>query len=305
MSFSQKYKKVIISFSQKFITFINSVKKGFSTSFQFLNEHKHAKIYFWISLATPIVLFVVLVVILPLNVNLAVTDNRISNESEFLPGNIDVDNIEELKKYSNKMTDLNLEEMFLESQLLIAKNDSISLILDLVDSTLSLSIRGVNIRECQVNHFKMGQMFHHIKGDQRLFDWLSKPFVLQKDWATIEKVPIKIRKAPKDTIEAKKYKNEPVKMDKPDAYYTLQFDRNLIIKVHQVESNSFWGSIRKGYYNIRLYLRMLIGTFRAFFHLNTPRSPLWIELKISKNDALAIYRAIPNQAALALRLHFF
>ncbi len=305
MSFSQKYKKVIISFSQKFITFINSVKKGFSTSFQFLNEHKHAKIYFWISLATPVVLFVVLVVILPLNVNLPVTDNQISNESEFLPGNTDVDNIEELKKYSNKMTDLKLEEMFLESQLLIAKNDSISLILDLVDSTLSLSIRGVNIRECQVNHFKMGQMFHHIKGDQRLFDWLSKPFVLQKDWATIEKVPIKIRKAPKDTIEAKKYKNEPVKLDKPDAYYTLQFDRNLIIKVHQVESNSFWGSIQKVYYNIRLYLRMLIDAFLAFFHLDTPHAPLWIELKISKNDALAIYRALPNHAALALRLHSF
>lgn len=294
-----------MAFSQKFKTFANSFKERFSAYFHFLKEHKHARTSFWISLATPLFLFLVLVVILPLRVNLPVADNQISDETEFLPGNIDVDNIEELKKYSNKMTALKLEEMFLVSQILIAKNDSIGLILDLVDSTLSLNIRGVNIRDCQIHYIKMGQRFRHIKGDQRLFNWLSRPFVLQKDWATIEKVPIKIRKAPRDTIEAKKYKSEPVTLDKPDVHYTLQFDRNLVIKVHQVESNSFWGSIRNGYYNIRLYLRMLMDTFLAFFHLNTPQSPLWIELKISKNDALAIYRAIPNHAALALRLNFF
>ena len=294
-----------MSFSQKFKTIINSLKERCSNYFCFLYEHRHAKIYFWISLTIPCILFFVLVVILPLKINLPITENQISNENEFLSGNIEFDNIEELEKYSNRMTDLKLEEMFLVSQILIAKNDSIGLILNFVDSTLSLNIRGVNLRDCQIHHIKMGQMFRHIKGDQRLFNWLSKPFVLQKDWATIEKVPIKIRRAPKDTIEAKKYRSEPVTLDKPDVHYTMQFDRNLMIRVHQVEPNSFWGSIRKGYYNFRSYFRMLMDTFLAFFHFTTPQSPLWIELKLSKIDALAIYRAVPNNAALALRLHFF
>ena len=294
-----------MSFFQKFKTIINSLKDRFSNYFRFLHEHKHAKIYFWISMVIPCLLFFVLVVILPLKINLPITENQISNDNEFLPENIEVENIEELQKYSNRMTDLKLEEMFLASQILIAKNDSIGLILDLVDSTLSLNIRGVNVRDCQIHHIKMGQMFRHIESDQQLFNWLSKPFVLQEDWATIEKVPIKIRRAPKDTIEAKKYRSEPVTLDKPDVHYTMQFDRNLMIRVHQIEPNSFWGSIKKGYYDFRSYFKMLSDTFLAFFHFTTPQSPLWIELKISKNDALAIYRAIPDHAALVLRLHFF
>jgi hypothetical protein len=294
-----------MSFSQKFKNIIKLLKDRFSNYFRFLHEHKHAKIYFWISLAIPCIPFLVLVVILPIKINLPITENQISNETEFLPGNIEFDNIKELKKYSNRMTDLKLEEMFLASQILIAKNDSIGLILDLVDSTLSLDIRGVNVRDCQIHQIKMGQTFRHIKSDQQLFNWLSKPFVLQQDWATIEKVPIKIRRAPKDTIEAKKYRSEPVTLDKPDVHYTMQFDRNLVIRVHQIEPNSFWGSIKKGYYDFRSYFKMLSDTFLAFFHFTTPQSPLWIELKISKNDALAIYRAIPDHAALVLRLHFF
>jgi len=302
MSFSQEYKKSIISLSQKIKTVVFSFKQSVSTYFHFLKEHRNVRKYFWISMLNPIFLIFVLVVILPLKIKLPIETRQISNESEYMSLDANIGNIDELNKFSNKMTDLKLEEMFLQSQLLLAKSDSVVLILNLVDSTFSLNIRGVNVRECKIYHFKMSHGFKHVKADQGLFDWLSKPFILQKDWATVPKVPIKIRKAPKDTIEAKKYKSEPVTLDKPDVHFTLKFDRNLVIRTHQVESNSFGGTIRKWYYNIRSYLKTVMETFLAFFHLKAPRNPFWIEVKISRNDALAIYRAIPNQAALALKL---
>ncbi len=304
MSLLQDYKKFFISFSEKLENFTISFQERLSIYFHFLNEHKHAKKYFWISLFIPAVLIFVLVVVLPLKIDFPIEDGQISNHKEFISMDADIDNFEEIKKYSKKMFDLKNEEMFLQSRLLLAKSDSIGLVLNLADSTLSLNIRGVNVRECQIYGFKLSHSFKHLKGDHNLFNWLSRPFILQQDWATLPKVPIKIRKAPKDTIEAKKYKREPVTLDKPDVHYTMQFDRHLVIRIHQIESNSVWGSIRKCYYNLILYFSRIMNTFLAFFHFNVPKNPLWIELKISKNDALAVYRALPNHAALALRLHF-
>lgn len=303
MLFLQDYKIFFISFVIKLKKLCISFLERLSLCFHFLNEHKHAKKYFWISLFIPVIVSFILVVVLPLKIQFPIEDREVSNHQEFIPMDADIHNFEAIKKYSKKMYDLKSEEMFLQSRLLQAKTDSIGLVLNLVDSSLSLSIRGVIVRECQIYDFKLSRSFKHLKVNHNLFNWLARPFILQQDWATIPKVPIKIRKAPKDTIEAKKYKLEPVTLDKPDVHCTMQFDRHLLIRIHQIESNSVWGKIRKGYLNIRLYFSRIMHTLQAFLHFNMPHHSVWIELKLSRNDALAVYRALPNHAALALRLH--
>ena len=287
---------------QKLQQLIISLKNRISGHFKFLHEHRHARKYFWISLVIPAIVIFTIVVILPLKINLPVMSSQNSNQNFFIPAEKEIDQIEVLKKFSNKMVDLKSEELFLNSQVAMAKRDSINLIVNLVDSMVSLNIQGVNIRECKIHHYKLSHAFKHIKANPLFFEWLSEPFTLQDEWATTAKVPIKIRKAPKDTIEAKKYKTEPAALDKPDIYFTLQFDRNLFLRVNQIESNSFWGWLRRWLYNKILFLKMFKDTFITFFHLTTPQNPFWIEIKIFKNDALAIYRALPNNAALALRL---
>ncbi len=291
-----------MSIGEAFKKLAGSFKTRFRNYFQFLHERKSTKWYFWTIMLIPVAGIMVLVIIFPLNMNLPVEDSPKSIASEFISVDDSVDNFEELKQFSEEMSRLKIEELFLNSLLAMSKSDSIGLTLNVLDSMLCLNLHGVNIRECQIHHFKMSHAFKHLKANSVLFDWLSRPFVLQKDWATIPQVPIKIRKAPKDTIEAQKMKTEPVTLDKPDVHFTLQFDRNLTIKIHQIESNSFWGVIRKLYYNTRIYLRMLAETFLAFYHLKTPQSLLWIEIKISQADALAIYRALPKNAAMSLKL---
>ncbi len=291
MSVGEMFKKVAGSF-----------KKRFQNYFHFLQERKSAKWYFGVLLLFPAIGMLALVVILPLYKNQSVEVSPAAVTKDFIAADDSVDNVEVLKKFSEIMLKLKMEELFLNSQLAMSKSDSIGLSLNIVDSTLSLYIKGVNIRECQIHHFKMTHAFKRLKADPMLLDWLAQPFVLQKAWATVPQVPIKIRKAPKDTIEAQKNKSEPVTLDKPDVYFTLQFDRNLTIKVYQIESNSFWGFVRKWYYYLRSFLRMLVDTFWSFYHLKIPQSPMWIELKISKTDALAIYRALPSDAAMTLKL---
>jgi len=288
---------------QKLFNIPRSIKKRWQTCFRFLHDYKNARWYFWISLLIPVTGMLILVVILPLrNINRPLDSSQTPIANPFISVDPNADNFEELKYFSSHRLELKLKELFLNSQLVMAKSDSIGLILNLVDSTLSLCFRGVTIRECPIHRFKMSQRFKHLKANQQLFHWLSRPFLSRDDWATIPRVPIKIRKAPKDTIEAKKYKTEPAAPDRPDVYYNLKFDRYLFIKVHQVEPNSIRGIPRLAYFHLKSYSRLIADTFVTFYHLKTPRGSFWIELTISQNDAIAIYRALPTHAALALRI---
>lgn len=302
MSIFRNAKKIIGFKFQQLKQFALVLKNSLSDYFRFLHDHRYVKKYFWISLVIPVILVLTFVVLLPLRINLPVADGQDSDTDNFIPNAEEFDNIDELKKYSRKMVDLKYEELFLNSQLTMAKRDSINLIVNLADSVISLNIKGVTIRECKIHRYQLSHAFKHIKTNPLFFHWLAEPFALEQEWATTPKVPIKIRKAPKDTNEAKKYKTEPAALDKPDVYCTMQFDRNLFLRMHQIEASSFWGGVRKWFYNKRLFLETIKDAFVAFFHLTSPEIPFWIELKISKNDALAIYRALPDNAALALKL---
>ena len=302
MSIFRYCASVVTRLSQQLKQSFISLQNRISGYFSFLQEHRQAKKYFWISLVIPAVVILFLVVILPLKINLPIGSDQHSNQNFFIDAETEIDQIDIVKKFSKKMVDLKSEELFLKSQVSMAKRDSINLIVNLVDSTVSLNIQGVTIRDCKIYHFKMSQAFKHIEANPKFFDWLAEPFNLKDEWATTVKVPITIRKAPKDTIEAKKYKREPAALDRPDILFTMQFDRNLALRVHQIEPVNFKGWLRRWLYNRILFLNMYADTFMAFFHLTIPQNPYWIEIEISKNDALAIYRATPNNAALALRL---
>lgn len=280
------------------------LKRSCQTHFHFLQEHEHAPWIFGLSLLIPILAMMVLVVIGPLKIRLPMDNRQIANQPELMPWDAKLDSAMVLRKFSDVMFNLKMEELSLNTRLAMSKSDSIGLLLDLADSTFSLLIRGVTIRECRIHSFKISHAFEHLKTDPQFFAWLSQPFVLQKNWATVPQVPIKIRKAPKDTIEAQKNKFEPVALDKPDVHYTLKFDRNLTLRIHQLEPTSFRGLPRKWYYNLKSYLRMMAELMTAFYHLQTPQADLWIDIKISKNDALAIYRALPIHAELAVKFYF-
>jgi hypothetical protein len=197
--------------------------------------------------------------------------------------------------------ELKFSELYFQTQLQMAKSDSIGLSINLLDSTISLILKGVNIRECKIDRFKASRLLKNIKADVFVFNWLAEPFILQQEWATLAKFPIKIRKAPRDTIEARLIKVSPFELEKPTVYFTLQFSRNLVVKVNQSESPSWLGRIKRFYYNRTLNYFLLKSTCQGLIHLQTPSSPIWLELWISQHDGRAIYRALPNQANLVFR----
>lgn len=195
-----------------------------------------------------------------------------------------------------------VEEAFLKNRLVIAKTDSVALSIDLVDSLLTLDIKGVPVRVCRIERYKLSGALHRARRSPRLGDWLTRPFVLQREYGTIAKAPIKKVDAPKDTIEAEKLANMTPPPDSGDVAFVLDFTRNLTVKVCQSEHLSAAGRWRKRTVEANHRLKVLLTDMAGLSRRQPPMAPLVVSITIPRADAKAVYRALPRRALLAFRL---
>jgi hypothetical protein len=214
--------------------------------------------------------------------------------------------------HSSSMTGTQLEEVrkiialeneraFQKNRLALAENDSVYFILDVPDSALWLEIKGVPVRKTHVRLMEVSNRFSLIS-HENLLPWISEPFTLQSDMATIPKMPIVVKQAPKDTIEAQK-SAAPNPIETTPVFFTLYFDRNLVIEIEQadltpeqeeLEAVMNYKEIKRKESN-----RSMIETLR---NPQQPNRLLPIRIVIDEADARAIYRAIPTKTHLLLKL---
>ncbi|MDZ7303793.1 MAG: hypothetical protein ONB44_16790 [candidate division KSB1 bacterium] len=206
------------------------------------------------------------------------------------------------REVAEKIASLEIDEAFWLARLQLAKKDSICLSVDLVDSIASLEVKGVTMRRCKILRHRTSGLAQRLRAQGRLHEWLSTPFILQKELATLPKAPIRIKEAPKDTIEANEAKGEVLPIEHRDVQFTLHFNRNLTLAVEQAQKSSFPGRLRKMWYQVRRILGTAIEAVVALAHLQLPQHRFLIEIELSREDAKAIYRALPQRAGLALRL---
>jgi len=208
----------------------------------------------------------------------------------------------ESKEWSQKLAYLERDEAFWNSQLQLAKRDSFNLLLDFSDSAAILQIKGVPVRKCKMHRFNIGYAIGHLTAQGGLNQWLSSPFILQREFATIPKAPIRIMQAPADTNEANATNSQEIPLENNDVHFTMEFDRNLTVTVEQVQRPTFKGRMRKALYDVR---RSLISTkeiLQSLKNLKMPHQRVWIEIEITREDAKAIYRALPQKAGLVMKL---
>lgn len=196
--------------------------------------------------------------------------------------------------------EISLQDRYVNSLIDISRSDSVNLSLNLRDSTLNLLIKGVIARSCKIQKLVFSNGIVHLKKMGLYTSWAGTPFTLQKEWSTIEKSPIKVKEAPKDTIEALKYMEEPAPPPLQDVHVTLKFDRHLMLNISQVQQTklkNYPQRLRYEWDQLLIYLR------ETWHQLGTRKSTppeMWINIEISREDALAVYRAIPRNTALAV-----
>jgi hypothetical protein len=283
--------------------FRGAVAQRISLFLDFMQQNHRARILFLILSFVPPFLIFLLAVLLPVVINPFDESTRddLTNVAEFATDSTMAEISQGRRELSQKILALEIEEEYWRARLQLAKSDSIGLAVDLTDSVVSLEVKGVPMRVCKIYRYKMSGATRRLRAQGRLREWISQPFILQKELATLPKAPIRIKAAPEDTIEAQKSEDDEIPLERRDVHFTLHFDRNLTIAVAQVQTPSFGGWLRKIFYGLRRNFSAAGEALWALIRLKLPQHRIEIELELSREDAKAIYRALPPKAGLALR----
>ncbi|MFH1755395.1 MAG: hypothetical protein ABIA59_06790 [Candidatus Latescibacterota bacterium] len=197
---------------------------------------------------------------------------------------------------------LRLDEAFWQARLKLAKQASIGITVDLADSIASVEVCGVPVRKCRIHRFKTSHAVNLVQNQSEFLVRISKPLNVQGEIATFPKEPIRIQRAPKDSVEANKTAARPFEPEKVEAYFTLFFDGDLSLAVEQLEEPSFKEFLRITGFRIKRYSDQAAQAISTLANLNLPSHRQRIEITLSRDDSKAIYRALSSNAACALRL---
>lgn len=181
----------------------------------------------------------------------------------------------------------------------LARNDSIGLFLNLTDSLAQLMIKGVAVRSIPVREMNLGPLFARA-GQEALYDLLSEPFRVKDFKATIDKEPLNVVQAPKDS-------GEVLPAVKPDTSHAepvcfiLDTDKGIRLFFYQTEGGSPDAKV------IRRFERedkwaAIKNTMRSILAFEVPGYTPTLRIGVSKEDAKVLFRALPPNGQIVVTL---
>jgi len=201
----------------------------------------------------------------------------------------------------NHLYNLQKDEAFLKAKQKYLNSDSVIMILDLVDSIISLEIRGVSVLESPIMEMEITKAFKKLDASE-ILALMQVPLTLEGRNGTIDAVPIVVKEAPKDTAEANSETVEYLNPKMEDVYVTMDFSRDFLIYLEQFEPPTpedisanieYQEYIRNEQYQLSL---AALKSFRAPVH------PMWLRIKIHREDARSVFRALPENGKMIVRL---
>ncbi len=200
-----------------------------------------------------------------------------------------------------KLFELRKREVLLHSRLELASEDSMYLVLDLINNTAILEMKGIMLHESRILESSVSnsiKMYH----TEALLNWMAEPFMLKHAEATIPKIEYVEKIAPKDTIEANKVAVEPAAAKLGDVYIVMDFDRNLRLVILQSEKPDDDGkkiinAMRRKYQEVEVR-----RSIQSLVKFNRQPSMPQISIVIPKSDATIFYKALPVRPKMIIRM---
>lgn len=190
------------------------------------------------------------------------------------------------------------EKAFLQSRILMAGTDSISMTLNLADSLAYLEIAGVVVKTSDISEIRMSKILNS-ENELIITSLLSSPLNITDSRATIKKEPLMIKMAPKDTSEYK-----PDIMPDTSAYeavsYILETDKGIRIYISQEEKQKKGYGKHLAWFDMKYRINNAWKAFKSVVRLKVPEYKPWIRIRLPRTDAKVIYRAIPVKGQITL-----
>jgi hypothetical protein len=193
------------------------------------------------------------------------------------------------------------EKSYREALLELSENDSIQLVINLGDSTVLLSIRGVTIHRSGIEKFRKDKFLEKIPLIQEA--WLfSRPLLVASHYATIVKEPVVVRHAPKDTLEAALNAWQPDTLIQHPAFVAFSAEHNIRIILEQDRNRRFDDYWTKWGFYTRMHFLKTIASLKNFLSLKQQEYQPTIAIKMPVDDLRAIYRALPHNTYVVIKL---
>lgn len=201
-----------------------------------------------------------------------------------------------LKLFEYKKT-----ETLLRSRYNLSSEDSIYLVLDLINKVATLEMKGIPLHDSNINKVWISnsiKMFH----TEALLRWMSQPFVLKNAVATIDRVSFLVKNAPKDTIEANKSEALPTARRTEDVYIVMNFERNLQLVIQQSELSEGEDKLRIDSLKNSFVKRETDKSIKALSTFKRDAIMPRIVITLPKSEAIVLYRALPQKPKMVLRM---
>lgn len=193
---------------------------------------------------------------------------------------------------------LNSEKAFYQSRNLMAETDSISLALNLTDSSAIIEINGVAVHVARLTYFKISHVLY--KADEyAVSSMLSVPFTVTENHSTIAKEPLMLKVAPKDTSE---YKPDilPDTTNTTAVNYMMEMDNGFRLYVYQETGDDSGGAMSRFIFDTIDRFGNIWNIIKNIARLRVPEYHPSIRIRMKKADARIIYRALPVHAQIAV-----
>lgn len=193
---------------------------------------------------------------------------------------------------------INRDKAFLQARITMAETDSISLSLNLSDSTAALEINGVNVHRAKMTLIRISSVFN--KADEySVTSMLATPFTVKNDFSTIKKEPLMIKIAPKDTSE---YQPDilPDTSNVAPVNYILEMENGFRLYVYESFDNGKKGRLARFTFDLADRFRNSLEITKSIITFKIPEYHPSVRIMLPKADARIIYRGLPAKGQVAL-----
>ena len=205
------------------------------------------------------------------------------------------------KKELSSLFEIRKTEMMVRARYSLSSEDSIYLVLDLIDKVASLEMKGVPLHQCKIVALFVSnsiQKFH----TETLIRWLAQPFTLKNAVSTIARVPFVEKIAPKDTIEANKSEAKPAVPKLDDVYIVMNFERNLQLIIQQEEESEVPKKSRLDSLKWSYTKKEISKSMKSLITFKRDAVMPKIAITLKKLDATVLFRGLPYKPKMVIRM---
>ena len=177
-----------------------------------------------------------------------------------------------------------------------SKEDSIYLVISIPDSLVSIYIKGVNIFSTKVSKYDESAFLSGLNAPiyQKQFGDLQKAQLLK---STIIKEPIKVKMAPKNALEAATMASIPDSLSFEPAFISYELQNGTIVNL--MAEDEYFLSVKIRFLNI---IKGISSLANGSGHFRIEEFNPSVSIRVDNVDLSSIYRALPNEPYLIVRL---